>query len=121
MSGSPSREESIDRFLQASEEMMKIGLSFSGNIEVAIGEFKQKLATILRTHFVEKGVAELLAQSFANFEKEVSTNLRGVNDIYTEGGRWYAFCVEAALGRPVTPPSPKVEAEAAPKVRVQGA
>jgi len=52
----------------------------------------------------EKAVAEMLAQTFSEFEREARTNLDGIEKIYTEGGQWYAFCFGSALGRRVRPP-----------------
>lgn len=121
MSGLPPREESVDRFLKASEELMRLGSSFGENIDTALDSFKQRFSTILKTHFVERGVAEMLALSFSEFEKEVRTNLKGINDICTEGGQWYAFCFGTALGRTVPPPPTRSNGEEAPKARTQTA
>ena len=60
-------------------------------------------------HLLHRGhppeaVAEMLAQTFSEFEREARTNLDGINKICTEGGQWYAFCFGSALGRPVRPP-----------------
>jgi hypothetical protein len=98
-------QDSVDRFLKASEELMTMGETFSGNIDAALEGFKRRLEAVLKTHFLEKAVAEMLAQSFSEFEHELRTNLEGINKICTEGGQWYAFCFGSALGRQV--PSPK--------------
>ena len=103
MSTAQPSTESVDRFLKASEELMKMGESFSGNIDVALEGFKTRLDVYLKTHFLEKAVAEMLAQTFSQFEREIRTNLDGINKICTEGGQWYAFCLGNALGRPVRP------------------
>jgi len=98
-------QESVDRFLNASEELMKMGEAFSGNIDVALEEFRTRLDAYLKSHFLEKAVAEMLAQSFSEFERELRTNLDGINKICTEGGQWYAFCFGSALGREVPAPA----------------
>src|SRR5262245_47953779 len=104
MSTPQQSQESIDRFLKASEELMKMGESFSGNIDVALDGFKSRLDAYLKSRFLEKAVAEMLAQSFSEFEQEIRTNLDGINKICTEGGQWYAFCFGSALGRQLLPP-----------------
>jgi hypothetical protein len=105
MSTTQQSQESVDRFLKASEELMRLGETFSGNIDTALEGFKVRLDAFLKTHFLEKAVAEMLAQSFSEFERELRTNLDGINKICTEGGQWYAFCFGSALGRPVLPPA----------------
>jgi len=105
MSTTQQSQESVDRFLKASEELMTMGETFSGNIDVALEGFKIRLDAYLKTHFLEKAVAEMLAQSFCEFEREIRTNLDGINKICTEGGQWYAFCFGSALGRQVRPPA----------------
>jgi len=105
MSTTQQSQESVDRFLKASEELMSMGETFSGNIDVALEGFKIRLDAFLKTHFLEKAVAEMLGQSFSEFEREVRTNLDGINKICTEGGQWYAFCFGSALGRQVRPPT----------------
>lgn len=105
MSTTQQSQESVDRFLKASEELMRMGETFSGNIDVALEGFKMRLDAYLKSHFLEKAVAEMLAQSFSEFELEIRTNLDGINKICTEGGQWYAFCFGSALGRKVRPPA----------------
>lgn len=104
-------QESVDRFLKASEELMKLGEGFSENIDAALAAFKLRLEAYLKTHFLEKAVAEMLAQSFSEFEREIRTNLDGINKICTEGGQWYAFCFGTALGRPVQAPANSAPAQ----------
>ena len=111
MSHTQPSKDSVDRFLKASEELMSLGESFSGNIETALDAFKLRLEAFLKTHFLEKAVAEMLTQSFSEFEREVRTNLDGINRICTEGGQWYAFCFGSALGRQVRSPMESGPAE----------
>jgi len=104
MNTSQPSQDSLDRFLKASEELMKMGGTFKGNIDVALDGFKVRMETFLKTHFIEKAVAEMLAQTFSEFERETRTNLDGINRICTEGSQWYAFCFGSVLGRQVKPP-----------------
>ena len=97
-------QDSLDRFFQASDELMRMGETFRENIDVALDTFKTRMDAFLKTHFMEKAVAEMLAQTFSDFEREARTNLDGINRICTEGGQWYAFCFGSALGRQVMPP-----------------
>jgi len=108
-SGKPS-QDSADRFLKASEELMKMGVDLSGNIDTALEAFKLRFESFLKSHFLEKAVAEILAYSFSEFEREIRTNISGISKICTEGSQWYAFCFGAALGRPVPPPASAVTA-----------
>ena len=98
-------QESVDRFLKASEELMRMGATFSEKIEAALEGFKFRLEPCLKTHFVEKAVTEMVAKSFSDLEREVRTNLDGINKICTEGSQWYAFCIGSALGREIRPPA----------------
>jgi hypothetical protein len=100
---------------------MGMGADFSGNIDAALEAFKLRLEALLRTHFLEKAVAEMLAHSFSEFEHELRTNLSGINKICTEGGQWYAFCFGTALGRPVTPPTGTAAAPESLKAQAQTA
>jgi len=100
----PSRE-SADQFFKASDDLMKMGATFSGNIDVALDSFKLRLEGFLKTNFLERAVAEMLTHSFSEFERDIRTNLGGINKICTEGGQWYAFCFGSALGRDVHPPA----------------
>ena len=104
MNTSQPSQESLDRFLKAHEELMRMGEAFRGNIDVALDGFKIRMETFLKTHFMDRAVAEMLTQTFSEFERETRTNLEGINKICTEGGQWYAFCFGTALGREVRPP-----------------
>jgi len=104
MNISQPSQESLDRFLQANAELMRMGEAFRGNIDVALDAFKIRMEAFLKSHFMEKAVAEMLAETFYEFERETRTNLDGIEKIYTEGGQWYAFCFGSALGRQVRPP-----------------
>ena len=105
MSTAQPPRESVDQFLKASDELMKMGVTFSANIDVALDDFKLRLEGFLKTNFLERAVAEMLTHSFSEFERDLRTNLVGINKICTEGGQWYAFCFGSALGRDVPPPA----------------
>jgi hypothetical protein len=98
-------QESLDRFFKANEELMRMGVVFRGNIDAALDGFKIRLEALLKTHFLEKAVAEMLGETFREFERETRTNLDGIDRICTEGGQWYAFCFGSAMGRQVSPPA----------------
>jgi len=115
-------DEQIKRFLNASDDLMKLGISFSQKIDLAFQEFKKELERMTRTHFVEKAVVEMLADSFAKLESKVKTNLESIVSIYQEGGRWYSIYLGRAMIKgtalPLAPPeentSPRRES---PKAR----
>ena len=120
MNGSQPSQESLDRFLKASEELMQMVETFRENIDVALDGFKMRMEAFLKTHFIEKAVAEMLAHSFSEFERETRTNLNGINRICTEGGQWYAFCFGSALGHQIKPPGSEDSARDA-KAKTHGA
>ncbi len=99
-------EEEVSKFLRASEDLMTLGMTFSRNIDVALGEFKQTFELIMKSHYVEKAVAELLSDSFDKLKEKVNANLESIDSIYTEGGQWYTFYFGRVMGRQTTPPSP---------------
>ena len=110
------KEEDITRLLKTSEELMQMGLAFSGDIEAALLEFKTSFELSLKTHFIAVGVSEMLTKSFQALEKKVQLNLDGINKICTEGGGWYSFYLGTALGRKMPAPesaSPPPENSAA--------
>jgi hypothetical protein len=111
-------DESIDRFFQANEDLMRLGSAFKSNIDAAVGSFKQQFSTVLKSHFVDEAVSEMLDSSFSELEKQVISNLQGLGDICTKGGRLYAFYFGTAVGRRVTaPPDTGVVERTVPKAR----
>ncbi len=102
--------ESIDRFLKASGELMDLGVCRSGNIVAALESFKLRFRALLKTHFVERAVAEMMDKALSELEREVKDNVDDITKICTEGSQWYAFCFGTALGRkmeaPKTPEEP---------------
>lgn len=105
MNSTQPSQDSLDRFFKANEELMRMGGIFRGNIDTALDGFKIRLEAVLKTHFLEKAVAEMLGETFREFERETRTNLEGIDRICTEGGQWYAFCFGSAVGRHVPPPA----------------
>jgi hypothetical protein len=102
--GKNRSEEEIDKFLNASEDLMKLGIEFSQNIDAAFLEFKHVLELMIRSNFVEKAVIEMLNDSFAKMEAKVKTNLESIVSIYNEGGQWYSFYLGRALGKNIEAP-----------------
>ena len=98
-------DESINSFLKASEDLMQMGINFTENIDSALKEFKKHFDLILKTHFVEKGASEMLADSFGTLESKVKDNLEGIANICIEGGQWYSFYLGTAMGRRMNPPN----------------
>jgi len=112
-------EENIDKLLKASEDLMKLGMSFTHKIDLALGEFKQNFELMMRTNFLEKAVREMLAESFATLENVVKTNLENIDQIYTEGGDWYSFYLGKAAGKEVLRPPSNAPNAASEKAKVQ--
>jgi hypothetical protein len=92
-------DEQIKRFLSASDDLMKLGITFSQNIDSAFQEFKKELEMMTRTDFVEKAVVEMLSDSFARLERTVKENLESITRIYREGGHWYSLYLGRAMTR----------------------
>jgi hypothetical protein len=94
-------EEQVKKFLNASDDLMKLGIAFSRNIDSAFREFKQDLEMMTKTDFVEKAVVEMLSDSFERMEAKVKANLENIVSIYQEGGQWYSFYLSRAIGKRV--------------------
>jgi hypothetical protein len=94
-------EEQVKKFLNASDDLMKLGIAFSRNIDSAFREFKQDLEMMTKTDFVEKAVVEMLTNSFERMEAKVKANLENIVSIYQEGGQWYSFYLSRAIGKRV--------------------
>jgi hypothetical protein len=112
-------EENIDKFLKASEDLMKLGMSFTHEIDTAFGEFKRNFELVMRSNFLEKAVREMLAESFAALENVVKANLENIDQIYSEGGDWYSFYLGKALGKEILPPPAKVPNDVLEKAKAQ--
>jgi len=89
----------LKKFIDASDDLMKLGIDFSVNIGSAFLEFRQHLDMMMKTNFVEKAVVEMLSDSFARMESKVKTNLENIVNIYQEGGQWYSFYLGRAMRR----------------------
>jgi hypothetical protein len=94
-------EEQVKKFLNASDDLMKLGIASSRNIDSAFREFKQDLEMMTKTDFVEKAVVEMLSDSFERMEAKVKANLENIVSIYQEGGQWYSFYLSRAIGKRV--------------------
>jgi hypothetical protein len=94
----PSDEE-VKKFIDASDDLMKLGIDFSHNIGLAFLEFRQHLEKMMKTNFVEKAVVEMLSDSFMSMEAKVKSNLESIVRIYQEGGQWYSFYLDRAIRR----------------------
>ena len=94
----PSEDE-VKKFMDASDDLMKLGIDFSQNVGLAFLEFRQQLDMVMKTNFVEKAVIEMLSESFSRMESKVNTNLESIVKIYREGGQWYSFFLGRALGK----------------------
>ena len=100
----PSDQE-VKKFIDASDDLMKLGIDFSQNIGLAFLEFRKHLDMMMRTNFVEKAVVEMLSDSFMSMEAKVKINLESIVRIYQEGGQWYSFYLGRAIRRnPNVPP-----------------
>jgi hypothetical protein len=107
-------DEQIKRFLNASDDLMKLGITFSQKIDSAFQEFKKELEMMTRTHFVEKAVVEMLSDSFARLESKVKTNLESIVSIYREGGRWYSIYLGRAMTKGAALPQATPEENTSP-------
>src|SRR5262245_15617934 len=94
----PSDDE-VKKFIDASDDLMKLGVGFSHNVSSAFLEFREHLNKMMKTNFVEKAVAEMLSDSFAKMEASVRTNMESIVEIYQEGGHWYSFYLDRAMRR----------------------
>jgi hypothetical protein len=119
MNGRNPAEEEIDKFLKASEDLMKLGMSFTHKIDSAFGEFKRNFEQVMRSNFVEKAVREMLADSFVALENEVKANLESIGQIYTEGGEWYSFYLGRAAGKEILPPPARQHNGVSEKAKAQ--
>lgn len=92
-------DDEVKKFIDASDDLMNLGIGFSQNVSSAFLEFRQHLNMMMKTNFVEKAVVEMLSDSFARMESKVQTNLESIVKIYQEGGHWYSFYLGRALRR----------------------
>jgi hypothetical protein len=100
----PSDDE-VKKFIDASDDLMKLGVDFSHNVGLAFLEFREHLNMMMKTNFMEKAVVEMLSDSFASMESKVKTNLESIVKIYQEGGQWYSFYLGRAIGRNADAPA----------------
>ncbi|MEW5976050.1 MAG: hypothetical protein AB1898_09640 [Acidobacteriota bacterium] len=112
-------DEEVNQFLKSSEELIELGTSFAANISAALENFRHDMDMMASSPFVEKAVQDMLNESFSRMEARVKSNLANIESICRDGGQWYSFYLNRALGRKVTPP--KSEVEIVKKAAGQGA
>ena len=91
-------EEEIQRFLNACEDLMRLGTTFTGNVRNGFADFRRTYDPVLRSNYVDKSAAELLTQSLNEFETKMDSNLEAINKICLKGGKWFVFFLGKSLG-----------------------
>ena len=91
-------EEEIQKFLDACEDLMRLGTTFTGNVRDGFADFKKTYDPVLKSNYVDKSAAELLTQSLNEFEKKMDSNLEALNKICLKGGKWFVFFLGKSLG-----------------------
>lgn len=87
-------DEEIQKFLNACEDLMQLGTTFTGNVRSGFSDFKRISDAVLKSDYVDKGAAELLTQSLNDFEKKMESNLAALNKICVKGGSGLYFSWE---------------------------
>jgi hypothetical protein len=91
-------DEEIQKFLNACEDLMRLGSTLTGNVRRGFSDFKQVSDPLLKSNYVDKGAAELLTRSLNEFEKKMDSNLKALNKICMKGGKWFVFFLGKSLG-----------------------
>lgn len=91
-------EEEIQRFLNACEDLMRLGTTFTGNVRNGFADFRRTYDPVLKSNYVDKSAAELLTQSLNEFETKMDSNLEAINKICLKGGKWFVFFLGKSLG-----------------------
>jgi hypothetical protein len=91
-------DEEIQKFLNACEDLMRLGATFTGNVRTGFSDFKKVSGPVLKSNYVDKSAAELLTRSLEEFEKKMDSNLEALNKICTKGGKWFVFFLGKSLG-----------------------
>ena len=91
-------DEEIQRFLNACEDLMCLGTTFTGNVRNGFSDFKRTYEPVLKSNYVDKSAAELLTQSLNEFERKMDSNLEALNKICLKGGKWFVFFLGKSLG-----------------------
>ena len=91
-------DQEIQRFLNACEDLMKLGTMFTGNVRSSFSEFRRISDPVLKSNYVDKSAAELLTHSLTEFEKKMDSNLDALNRICMKGSKWFAFFLGKSLG-----------------------
>jgi hypothetical protein len=92
-------DEEIQKFLNACEDLMRLGAAFTGNVRTGFSDFKRTAGPVLKSNYVDKGAAELLTQSLNEFERKMDSNLEALNKICMKGGKWFVFFLGKSLGK----------------------
>jgi len=90
--------EEVQRFLNACEDLMRLGTTFTGNVRNGFSDFKRTYEPVLKSNYVDKSAAELLTQSLNEFERKMDSNLEALNKICLKGGKWFVFFLGKSLG-----------------------
>src|SRR5262245_38034602 len=96
-------DEEVQKFLNACEDLMRLGTTFTGNVRRGFSEFKDISDPVLKSNYVDKSAAELLTRSLSEFEKKMDSNLEALNKICMKGGKWFVFFLGKSIG--MTSPS----------------
>jgi hypothetical protein len=91
-------EEEIHKFLNACQDFMRLGVTFTTNIRVALGDLRKIYDPVLKSNYMDKAVVELLTRSLNEFERKTDSNLEGIHKICTKGCQWFTFYLGKALG-----------------------
>ena len=97
-------QDEIQKFLNACEDLMQLGTTFTGNVRNAFGDLKKTYDPVLKSNYVDKSAAELLTQSLNEFEKKMDSSLEAINKICLKGGKWFVFF----LGKSMRGSSPSI-------------
>jgi hypothetical protein len=91
-------QDEIQKFLNACEDLMQLGTTFTGNVRNAFGDLKKTYDPVLKSNYVDKSAAELLTQSLNEFERKMDSSLEAINKICLKGGNWFVFFLGKSMG-----------------------
>jgi len=91
-------DDEIQKFLNACEDLMRLGTTFTGNVRNGFADLKKTHDPVLKSNYVDKSAAALLTQSLNEFEKKMDSNLEAINKICLKGGKWFVFFLGKSLG-----------------------
>src|SRR5262245_43354152 len=90
-------DEEVQKFLNACEDLMRLGATFTGNVRRGFSDFKKVSDPVLKSHYVDKNAAEMLTRSLNEFEKKMDSNLEALNKVCAKGGQWFVFFLGKSL------------------------